>query len=250
MNSQILIVEDELLIALDIKGILAEEGYDCIINVVTVDHAIQVIEEQKPILVLIDINIKGDKDGTDLGQYLLLKDKIPYIYITSNTDKITLDKVKSTRPYGYIVKPFKSIDIKTVVSVVLSNYTYRSIDVVRGDTPLKDDIPFIIKEVINYINTNISEKIEIADLAKITQWKEQHFIRMFNKYMGITPYQYVLKRKIERAEVLLAETTIPIVEISYELGFHSHSNFCIGFKKITNKKPDEFRRLNQIQKRL
>jgi len=250
MSPTILIVEDELLIAMDIKGILAEEGYNAIINVVTVEHAIQIIEEQSPVLVLIDINLKQDKDGTDLGQYLLEKDRIPYIYITSYADKITMDKVKDTRPYGYIVKPFKPIDIKTTVSVVLSNYKHRFIDIVRAETPMKDDVPFIIKETINYINKNVSEKLEIADLAKITRWKESHFIRVFKKYAGMTPYQYILKRKIEKAKTLLVETTLPIVEISFELGFLSHSNFCIAFKKYSGMTPEEFRKINQIQKHL
>lgn len=250
MIPTILIVEDELLIALDIKGILSEEGYNSIINVVTVEQAIQVIEEENPVLVLIDINLKQDKDGTDLGQYLLEKDRIPFIYITSYADKTTMDRVKDTRPYGYIVKPFKSIDIKTTVSLVLSNYKHRFIDIVRTETPINDDIPFIIKETITYINKNISEKLEISDLAKITRWKESHFIRIFKKYVGMTPYQYILSRKIEKAKTLISETSIPIVEISYELGFLSHSNFCIAFKKYSGKTPEEYRKLCQLQKHI
>lgn len=107
MKQTIVVVEDELLIALDIKEILNEQGYEVIINVTSVEKAIAIIEEHDPILVLIDINLKQDKDGIELGQYLLIKDKIPYIYLTSYHDKLTLDRVKDTRPHGYIVKPLK-----------------------------------------------------------------------------------------------------------------------------------------------
>lgn len=65
----VLIVEDELIIALDIKEILEEEGYEARINITSVDDAITAIRESKPALVLIDINLKQAKDGIDLGTF-------------------------------------------------------------------------------------------------------------------------------------------------------------------------------------
>ena len=124
MNSRIIVVEDELFIARDIKEILEEEGYEVAINVSSVEQAIGLIEETNPALVLVDINLNRSKDGVDLGHYLLNKDRIPFIYITSFTDKLTMDRVKETRPYGFIVKPFKTIDILTTVALVLNNYQY------------------------------------------------------------------------------------------------------------------------------
>lgn len=245
MRPNIIVVEDELLIAMDIKGVLAEEGYNAIINVTSVEQAVVVIEENNPILVLIDINLKQDKDGVALGKYLLEKDEIPYIYITSYADSMTLDRVKNTRPYGYIVKPFKSIDIKTTVAIVLNNYRHRNIDVIRTKSTLSDDTPFVIKKTIDYINDHISEKIEIAQLSELTQWQEQHFIRMFAKQIGITPYQYILEQKIEKSKGLLIETTLPIKDIAFDLGFSSYSNFCNAFKKTTLKTPDTFRRTHR-----
>ena len=125
MKQTILVVEDELLIAFDLKEILEEEGYNAIINIVTVAQAIELIENEKPILVLIDINLKNNDDGVLIGHYLLKKDTIPYLYITSHSDKVTLDRVKETRPYGFIVKPFKPIDVKTTVSIILNNYQHK-----------------------------------------------------------------------------------------------------------------------------
>ncbi len=68
----ILIVEDELLIAMDIKGILEEEDYNVISNVVSVEEAMECINNVNPQLVLIDINLKENQTGIDLGNYLLL----------------------------------------------------------------------------------------------------------------------------------------------------------------------------------
>lgn len=246
MKQTIVVVEDELLIALDIKEILNAEGYEVIINVTSVEKAITIIEENNPILVLIDINLKQDQDGIVLGEYLLIKDSIPYIYITSYHDKLTLDKVKDTRPHGYIVKPFKEVDLKTTISIVLNNFKHNKIDPKRKEEEINNNIPFKVKETITYINNHVNEKIEISDLSAITPWKTHHFIRLFTKYVGDTPYQYILKRKMKKAEALLIETNQPINEIAFELGFYSYSNFCIAFKKMNqNQTPENYRQKNQ-----
>ena len=251
MKQTILVVEDELLIAFDLKEILEEEGFNVIINIVTVAHAIEMIESEKPALVLIDINLKNNDCGVDIGHYLLKKDCIPYVYITSHSDKVTLDKVKETRPYGFIVKPFKPIDVKTTVSIILNNYRHKNVDPMRLSEPLKNDIPFKIREIINYINKNIFEKIEIDDLVALTQWKKNHFTRMFSSYLQVTPYQYILKTKIEKAKSLISESNQPITEISQDLGFQSYSNFCIAFKKINaDETPESYRKRAFAQKNI
>ncbi|MEO8234938.1 MAG: DNA-binding response regulator [Flavobacterium sp.] len=243
MKTKILIVEDELLIALDIKNILESEGYDTISNITSVTQAIQMIEKEKLSLVLIDLNLQKKNDGVLIGHYLLEKDTIPFIYITANSDKVSLEKAKETRPYGFIVKPFKPADIKTAVSIVLNNHQHKSIDLIRSSEPLKNEIPFRIKEIINYVNKNITEKIEIDDLVALTEWKKDHFIKMFNTYMHITPYQYILKIKIDKAKSLIEETNQPIAEIAQDLSFQSYSNFCIAFKKLNgNENPKAYRR--------
>ena len=243
MKQTILIVEDELLIAYDLKEIIEEDGYEAVINIVSVAQAIEIIENQEFSLILIDINLKDKSDGVDLGHYLLKKDTIPYLYITSHSDKATLQRVNETRPHGFIVKPFKPIDVKTTISIVLNNYQHKNIDPMRSNEPLKDDTPFRIREVVNFINKNVSEKIEIDDLAVLTKWKKHHFIRVFTKHLNITPYQYILKTKIEKAKMLISETKQPITEISQDLGFESYSNFCIAFKKLNDgENPEAYKK--------
>lgn len=245
MKKKIIIVEDELLIALHMKKVLEINDYDVVIDITSVEDAIKHIELTPPDLVLIDINLNKNKDGTDLGHYLLDKDTIPYIYITSYSDKSTLDKVNMTRPKGFIVKPFKEQDLLATVSIVLNNYYHKKIDTNISNAIDKDPIPFKVKEIVSYINTHLEKKLDIEELTKLTKWKKDHFTRLFTKYLGTTPYQYVLTKKIERSKVLLSDTLIPINEIAFELGFDSHSNFYHIFKKITNDTPDNFRKRNQ-----
>jgi YesN/AraC family two-component response regulator len=247
-NPTILIVEDEYLIARDIRNILLEEEYNVISEIDSVEIAIENIKRIKPDLVLIDINLKKNKDGIDLGMFLLSNDSIPYIYITSNSDKLTVNRASDSRPHGYIIKPFRTIDLKTTVALVLNNYKHKNIDVLRVDQILDDEVPFILKQTIQYIDTNITEKLEIMQLAQMTKWKSQYFQRLFTKYMGITPYQYILNKKIEKTKVLLVETDIRTRQISFEMGFVSHSNFCSNFKKITNKTPQQYRNFYKVLK--
>jgi AraC-like DNA-binding protein/CheY-like chemotaxis protein len=251
MKQKILIIEDELIIANHLRVILENKGFDCSIGIRSVKEAREAINNIDFNLVLIDVKLINGLDGTYIGKELLKKDIIPYVYITGSNDLTTINKIKETRPHGIIIKPFKNIDIITTVELVLSNFKYKKIDVVRNLTnPFVKENPFIIKEVTEYINENICEKIEISTLAKIAKWSEQHFIREFTKHMERTPYQYILHQKIEKAKVILAETNKSITYIAYDLGFSSYSNFCVAFKKETGITPIDFKNKIKIKKHL
>lgn len=102
------------------------------------EAAIAYLKIASPALALIDINLHKDKDGIDLGRYLLEKNSIPYMYLTSYSDKVTLDRAKETRPVCYIVKPFKPADLISNVTIVLNNYKHKNIDLVKyQNTPME-----------------------------------------------------------------------------------------------------------------
>lgn len=245
MENKILVVEDELIIAYDIKEILENIGYEAIINITSVEQAIEIIENEKPILVLIDINLKQDKDGTHLGQYLLKRDDIPYIYLTSYYDQETVYQVNNTRPHAYLLKPFKEEELKVTISVVLNNFFHQKIDTKRNEKNTKDPIPYKIRKIVDYINENIEKKIEVKELAELTEWKVDHFIRLFSKYLKMTPYQYILDKKIEKSKILLSSTDYPINQIAFEIGFESQSSFYHAFKKSENETPENYRKRNK-----
>jgi AraC-like DNA-binding protein len=77
------------------------------------------------------------------------------------------------------------------------------------------------------------------------RWGSQYFQRVFTRYIGQTPLKFINQRKIEKSKTLLIETTIPTRQISYQLGFLSHGNFCTTFKKLTGKTPNEYRKTNK-----
>jgi AraC-like DNA-binding protein len=251
LQNLIIVVEDDFIIAQDLKEIIESEGFKVICESESVDNAIKIIKDLNPVLVVLDINLKAEKDGIEIGKFLLDYDKIPFIYVTSYSDTLTINRVKETRPYGYIKKPFNPVDIITNINIILNNFYHRNIDILRIDkdlNSLNDEIPFILRRIINYINTNINETIEIDQLVIQTRWEKPHFSRMFKKYLGITPYQYILNQKIEKSKSILKETNNQIFEIAYELGFNSHSNFTTRFKKITGYSPDDYRRIHNTRK--
>lgn len=249
-KKNIILVEDEFLIAQEIKDILEEtEDYNVVANINSYEKAIEAIENIKPHLVLIDIKIKGVKSGIDVGNYLQIKDEIPFIYITSYTDAVTLEKVKNTRPYGFIVKPFKDSDIITSVFLTLNNYSHKNLDNLKSNNNIVEEVPLAIRNVISYINNNIYERIDIEELAKLTRWKKHHFLRTFAREVGVTPYQYILKRKIDIAKSLIKETEEPINEIAYDLGFINYGNFSQIFKKFNNQSPESYKKVIQLQRK-
>jgi two-component system response regulator LytT len=125
-----LIVEDELLIAETISDFLKKEGCEKIMIVDSVEEATQYIEVNKIDFVLTDIALGKDKTGIDLGGLLNTRYHIPFIYITSHTDKAMIDKAKHTRPSAYIVKPFKKEDLLVAIELGLYNIAH---------TPVKNE---------------------------------------------------------------------------------------------------------------
>ncbi len=118
---KIYIVEDDPLIALTIETALKKQGYTICGNADNVEEAIEKIKTNNPDLVLVDIQLDGEKDGVHLAESLD-KLEIPYIYLTSQTDPHTVQRVKETRPLGYIVKPFTENGLRSNIEITWSNY--------------------------------------------------------------------------------------------------------------------------------
>lgn len=238
----ILIVEDNFIIALDIRIILEEEGYKVWGTVASFDAAISSIKTNKPDLVLIDISLQGEKDGVNLANYLLRLKGVCYIYISSYSDKFTIDRVKESRPSGFIVKPFKRADIVTSIEIAFDNFSHNETVAISAEQKVNVEIPFVLQNIVKYIDEHIDEKISIDELSLKSRWRSQHFIRVFTDFIGVTPYQYILRKKMEKAKDLICNTDLSYSEVSFELGFLSYANFSIAFKKATGKTPVQYKK--------
>ena len=116
---RVLIVEDEPLIAEDISDFLSEIDYTCAGIAYDSETALDMLVNRHPDIALLDITIEGSMNGIDLAQIINQKYDIPFVYLTSHSDKATLDCAKKTLPYGYIVKPFNEKDLLSTLEMAL-----------------------------------------------------------------------------------------------------------------------------------
>lgn len=118
---QILVVDDESLVAKDIQNTLEGFGYNVPITVSSGEAAIQKAEENNPDLVLMDIVLKGRMDGIEAAHEIRTRFNIPVVYLTAYTDEERLQKAKLTEPFGYIVKPFRERELKSTIEMAIYN---------------------------------------------------------------------------------------------------------------------------------
>jgi len=115
---KILISEDEVIIAEDIAASLEELGYEtCAID--TGEDTIDMIRELQPDLVLLDINLRGNADGVDIGSRIKEEFNIPFIYLTAYADRATIDRAKKTEPDAFLVKPFDEKSLRSAIEIAL-----------------------------------------------------------------------------------------------------------------------------------
>ena len=163
--TKILIVEDEPAIAHDIAAILSSNGY----NVCGIAHsstkAMDYLVTKSPDIALLDISIKGDKDGIDIAHIIKKKHNIPFVFLTSFADKDTIERVKETAPYGYIVKPFKERDLAPAIEVALlrkSTETKSFPSIEQINSALPSSITSMEYQVVQLIWKGLKNQ-EIAD---------------------------------------------------------------------------------------
>ena len=115
----ILVVEDERIIARDIQMTLEESGYSVPEIAGSGEEAIDLVRSHAPDLVLMDIHLTGELDGIMAAEAIRKFSSIPIIYLTAHADEITLKRAKLTGPIGYILKPFEGRDLKTTIEIAI-----------------------------------------------------------------------------------------------------------------------------------
>ena len=99
------------------------------------------------------------------------------------------------------------------------------------------------RRVLEYAEANLARGLTLRELAGVAQLSTHHFLRMFKKTMGITPYQYLLERRLERAKDLLRGKRASLAEIALSSGFGSQGHFTNAFHRAVGATPAEFQRL-------
>jgi PAS domain S-box-containing protein len=119
-KARILIVEDEAIVAEDLENLIIDFGYEIVGSVVGADDAVQQAIEHRPDLILMDIVLRGNKNGIDAANEIKDMLKIPIIFLTAYSDLKLIEEAKNTEPYAFIVKPFQDKQVIASIEMALS----------------------------------------------------------------------------------------------------------------------------------
>ncbi len=177
-NYKILIVEDAKLIAIHLQKILENAGYKVAGLASTKKEALALVEDKNPDLILMDVMLADGDDGIDTIIEIQAKQNIPVVYLTALTDRNTVERAKKTKPYGYIMKPFQTEQVITLLEMALHKYSAEnklneSEKKFRAAVFAISDVFIFLDEEfkIEYINMAAEEKLQIS----LAACKEKNF---------------------------------------------------------------------------
>jgi diguanylate cyclase (GGDEF)-like protein/PAS domain S-box-containing protein len=123
LKERILVVEDEVIIALDIQRTLIKMGYEVPEFVTSAEAALERIAALQPDLVLMDIHLSGATDGIATADEIRRRDHLPVVFLTAHSDEATVNRAKITEPYGYVLKPFEERELQIAIEIALYRHS-------------------------------------------------------------------------------------------------------------------------------
>jgi DNA-binding LytR/AlgR family response regulator len=220
------LVEDELLIAEKIKMILEEIGYAVCNPASSFDEAIEMIKAEKPDFVLLDINLGKEKDGIDIAQKINEDFFLPFIFLTANSDRVTLERAKAVKPYAYLVKPFTKEELFTSIEIAVNNFNAAKQAVLQKPVAdnknhifIRDNYRFIkilfrdiayLESLENYVVIHTVDKKNIIYRSTFSEFLSQLPAEMFFRIHRGYAIQTELIENIQNTEVTLAGISIPL----------------------------------------
>ena len=191
---RVLILEDEFLTLNSIRESLHEAGYQVSGVAKNAEEALKVLEEGQTDLAILDIFIQGDKNGIWLANEINRKYNIPFIFLTAYSDEQTVRSAIQSEPYGYLIKPFNSVDIYTAIEVALKNFWKIQ---AQHDEPNKESGPVYADDHLFIKEQHLYSKIKVSDIQYIkaemkyillkTEEKEYHPRHTFSEFTARLP---------------------------------------------------------------
>jgi DNA-binding LytR/AlgR family response regulator len=170
---KILIVEDQMLIAANIANQLEGIGYEVVGIIPRGEEAVKFVQNEKPDLVLMDINLKGELDGIETAKKLLQDGQIPIIYLTANSDDAHFERAKETNPYAFISKPFKKLDLQRAIELASARIIQENNEVKAELSNLKLDDRIFVR------HNEVMVKIIIEDIYYLEA--DRNYCQVFTK---------------------------------------------------------------------
>jgi len=267
MQTSILIVEDEALIALDLKERLEEAGYT--VPMIT-DNALDAligVERHQPGLILMDIRLRGSEDGIEAADRIRYQFHVPVMFVTAFADRETLERAKITEPFGYIVKPFHSVDFRAQVEMALWKHkmerqlaiseawlssTIRNVADALIATDPEGNIVFMNQPAGDLTGWECGEATGQAFLDVFRTFEETTDLPVINPLVTILD-----GRELDsgpRIFKLIARAASGWVLVEAEISANSSEGVLLGviviFRDITRRRQDEIQNVQQNKRRL
>ena len=206
---KIVLLEDEIIVARDLKSRLGSMGYaDVEIHDNGIDFLTH-IDELGADLCLIDININGDINGIETVSKMQESTQIPTIYLTAQGDKATFDQAKSTRPSAYLLKPYNQFELQTTIELAIEQF--------EGQTEQKeeDKTLSIVEDKIFIKHNGRYDRINVNDIL---------FLEAFGNYTEIntTDKKYTIVTQLGKLETTLSDNYM----------FRCHRSFIVNLNKV------------------
>lgn len=246
--SRVLVVENERIAARDLADILAELGHEVVGMATNFDDARALCLETQPDLALLDIQIDGKRDGISLAAELREDFELAIAFITSRADHTTITQASATRPNGYLIKPFSPSSVDALVSTAIANFAAQrseidaSILTSSRNDPASGLEESVMVKVVDFIERNMDTTIKIEDLASVAELGPHTFAKKFHVSLGVSPYQFLIGKRVDEAKRMLRNTQWPLSEIALSVGFSNQAHFTTSFKKVVGVTPSAYRR--------
>jgi DNA-binding LytR/AlgR family response regulator len=216
---KILIVEDEVLIAEDLKDILKTFGLKKIEMVHDKTSALENLRLNKPDIAILDIRMEKELDGLEIGEFIQNNYKLPFIFITAHSDIEMIKKIIKTKPVGYITKPFKKSDLFANINLAIEQLTTNNKLFIKDGYSTHviniNEIVYIESEG-NYINIFTSGKKYLSRQnmeSVLLDLDSNDFLKIHRSYI----INLNKVKKYSSKEVIINEITLPISKTFYDV---------------------------------
>lgn len=224
---KILVVEDEMIIADNICDTLEDLGYEVCEPAISYTEAIATIDEEKPDIAILDIQLSGKKTGIDIAKKIRKSYHLPFIFLTSNADSLTINQAKEVMPPAYLIKPFSKEELYASIEIALSNFSKnesKERNSIEESLIIKD--AFFIKHQGSYIKilfnnilylksahvyvelflTNNKKFLVRKSLSDVLESLNTSFIRVHRSF--VVNIKYI--SEIKNASIIILQNEIPV----------------------------------------
>ena len=236
MKAKILIVEDQFIEAKSLNVILMNAGYSTCSIARSVAMALSIIEKEKPDLVLVDIFLQGVETGIDLGKILHEKN-MAFVYLSANSNRQILEEAKPTKPYGFMVKPFRAKDVLIMLDVALYLHEHRR-EEKELRTSSKSSLPVQLPPEFSHLVGKSPRFIEALERAKMVAPSETSVLILGESGTGkelIAHSIHKISSRRYKPFIIVNCGTLPANLIESELFGHEKGSFTGAINKRQGK---------------